>query len=67
MTNFNNMAPLEAILMAYNFKPFQRVVDIGGGLGSLSGGIMKSYSHMYGTIFDMPNVVQEAEEVRSRC
>ena len=64
MTNFNNLAPLEAILMAYNFRPFQHVVDIGGGLGSLSGGIMKSYNHIYGTIFDMPSVVQEAEEVR---
>lgn len=64
---------LQAVSSAYNFTEFNKIVDVGGGRGSLLVGILQQYSHLQGILFDEPYVVQQAEsflikeQVRDRC
>jgi hypothetical protein len=48
-----------AIVGAYDFTPFQRVVDVGGGQGGLLAEIMKAHPAVRGTLYDRAEVVQE--------
>jgi hypothetical protein len=48
-----------AIVGAYDFTPFQRVVDVGGGQGGLLAEIMKAHPAVRGTLYDRDEVVQE--------
>jgi hypothetical protein len=62
-----------AVLAAYDFSPFRRVVDVGGGEGALLGDILAAHPHLRGTLFDQPHVVArarpalEAAGVLGRC
>ena len=47
------------IVGAYDFAPFQRVVDVGGGQGGLLAEVLKAYPAVTGTLYDRPQVVQE--------
>lgn len=47
-----------AILSAYDFSRFARVVDIGGGHGSLLVAILGTYPNVEGILFDQPSVVE---------
>jgi O-methyltransferase domain len=47
---------------AYDFSPFHRIVDIGGGNGLLLAGILTAYPALAGIIFDLPHVAARAEE-----
>jgi O-methyltransferase domain/Dimerisation domain len=53
----------EAIIEAYDFSPFQHVVDVGGGQGLMLAAILAAHSKMRGTLFDQPKVVAGAETV----
>jgi hypothetical protein len=53
-----NDAP--AIVSAYDFSPFRRVADIGGGQGGLLFEVMRRHPHVEGTLFDLPHVVEGA-------
>ena len=53
-----NDAP--AIVSAYDFAPFRRVADIGGGQGALLFEVMRRHPHVEGTLFDLPHVVEAA-------
>jgi hypothetical protein len=53
----------EAVISAYDFSPFQHVVDVGGGHGLMLGAILAAHPQMRGTLFDQPNVVAGAEAV----
>jgi hypothetical protein len=64
MTNFNNLCPIEAVFLEYNFKPFSRMVDVGGGLGAFSAAALATAPQLKGHLFDLPNVVKQAQEVR---
>jgi SAM-dependent methyltransferase len=44
------------ILAAYDFTPFQRVIDIGGGQGTLLLEILKTNERAEGVLFDLPHV-----------
>lgn len=50
----------EAVAAAYDFGPFARVVDVGGGHGQLLSEILKRYPHLSGVLFDLPAGVQAA-------
>lgn len=63
MTNFNNMCPIEAVFMEYDFRPFTRMVDVGGGLGAFAAAAMAVAPTLQAHLFDLPNVIKQAREV----
>jgi SAM-dependent methyltransferase len=56
---------LPALLAAFDFSRFERIVDIGGGHGALLAGILASNPRTRGVLFDLPNVVAGAEALRA--
>ncbi len=64
--NFNNaMTDLSqddcpAIVGSYNFSRFASIVDVGGGMGALLAAILESAPKLTGTLFDLPNVIEQA-------
>ena len=65
MTNFNNMCPIEAVFMEYDFRRFTRMVDVGGGLGAFAAAALAAAPKLEAHLFDQPNVMQQAQQVRS--
>jgi hypothetical protein len=49
-----------AVVIAYDFKPFKHIIDIGGGRGVLLASILSANPHLRGTLFDRPDVVAGA-------
>jgi ubiquinone/menaquinone biosynthesis C-methylase UbiE len=72
MGDINGMLE-EAISHAFDFSPFSKIVDVGGGTGSLLGLAMKANPSMRGVVFDLPNVIEEArayiasQQLAERC
>ena len=68
-------APLTAAAIAasYDFSPFRKLVDIGGGNGALLIGILKANPNLHGIVFDMPHAADKAcakiaeTGLQSRC
>jgi O-methyltransferase/methyltransferase family protein len=64
---------ITAVIAAYDFTSFSKVVDVGGGHGALMTAILKASSQTMGVIFDLPSVVERAKknievtELSSRC
>jgi hypothetical protein len=62
-----------AVLEAYDFSGTTRLVDVGGGAGSLLTAILARYPAMKGTLFDRPHVVKQAKtclhaaQMQDRC
>jgi hypothetical protein len=52
-----------ALLAAYDFSRFQRLVDVGGGQGALLRDILTATPSLQGVLFDQPQVVAGASEV----
>lgn len=52
-----------AVVSAYDFSRFGRVVDVGGGQGALLVAILAAHPGMRGVLFDQPHVVTRAEQV----
>jgi hypothetical protein len=52
-------APMTAatIVASYDFSSFGKLVDIGGGNGSLLIGILKANPNLHGIVFDLPHAV----------
>jgi ubiquinone/menaquinone biosynthesis C-methylase UbiE len=63
----------EAIMSVYDFSPFHKVIDIGGGHGGLITSILKKNPQSQGVLFDAPQVIVgarprlEANGVADRC
>jgi hypothetical protein len=63
----------DPMLDAYDFTVFNELVDVGGGNGSLLMAILKRHQQMRGVLFDLPRVVERAQEsvrssgFQSRC
>ena len=61
------------VIAAYDFAPFSRAVDVGGGQGALVGGILAAHPALRGVLFDQPHVVAQAKSglealgVADRC
>jgi hypothetical protein len=70
MTRISNMN-CPVIAQSYPFKKFKKVIDIGGGHGSLIAHILKRHPQVSGVLFDLPDVVAAATELdgelASRC
>jgi hypothetical protein len=49
-----------AVAAAYDFSPFRRIVDVGGGNGTLLAGILRSVPTLEGVLFDLPQVADRA-------
>ena len=64
--NFNNyLAQISSqiaklLINVYDFSSIKKVVDIGGGYGSLITTILKAHPRLTGVLFDMPSVIEEA-------
>jgi ubiquinone/menaquinone biosynthesis C-methylase UbiE len=52
---------IAAIIDAYDFTPFSKVVDIGGGQGALMTAILRANPQTTGVIFDQPSVIERAK------
>jgi DNA-binding transcriptional ArsR family regulator len=52
-----------AILAAYDFGRFARLVDVGGGNGALLAALLTAHPHLRGVLVDQPHVVRGAEPV----
>jgi SAM-dependent methyltransferase len=48
---------------SYPFFDFRKVIDIGGGRGSLLAHILKQHPSVNGILFDLPEVVKEPNEI----
>src|SRR5437879_13471385 len=56
---------LPAILAALDFSRFERIIDVGGGHGALLAGILAVSQKTRGVLYDLPNVVSDAEALRA--
>jgi hypothetical protein len=62
-----------AVAAAYDFSPFRKLVDVGGGNGALLIGILKASPKLLGIVFDQPHVAERARQqveaagMRERC
>jgi SAM-dependent methyltransferase len=72
MTGLTNVAGA-AVVEAYDFKPFRRVVDVGGGHGGFLAAILRANPDAAGVLFDSPQVVEggrallESQGFAGRC
>jgi SAM-dependent methyltransferase len=51
----------EAVIGAYDFGRFRRIVDIGGGDGMFLQKILSAHPHVHGTLLDQPHVAARAK------
>jgi len=51
---------IPAILAAYDFSPYRRVVDVGGGRGHLVAAILDANPEARGVVYDQPSVADDA-------
>jgi len=61
-----------ALVAAYDFSPFHRLVDVGGGQGSTLAAVLSAHPSLRGVLFDLPQVVAQTTPldvagVRGRC
>ncbi len=61
MSSFSGVAA-EAVVEAFDFSPFERVVDIGGSRGALLAAVLARSLRARGVLFDRPEVVPAARE-----
>jgi SAM-dependent methyltransferase len=54
--------PAQALAASYDFSGHRRLLDLGGGTGSITGAIAQRYPSIEGTIFDLPRVVPMTKE-----
>jgi ubiquinone/menaquinone biosynthesis C-methylase UbiE len=72
MTGFT-LAVNDAVLSSYDFSSIGKIVDVGGGHGSLIASILKTNPKMRGVLFDAPPVIEGAghrlkdEGLAERC
>src|SRR5260221_14135895 len=50
-----------AMLQAYDFSPFQTLVDVGGGNGSLLSAVLQKTPGLRGVLYDMAHVIERAK------
>ena len=50
-----------AVIAAYDFSEFEKIVDVGGGQGSFIAAILKANTKPKGVLFDLPQGIEGAE------
>ena len=59
----NQTVPLtRAVAAAYDFSACTTIIDVGGGRGALTLGLLEAYPHLRGVVFDQPAVATEAQQ-----
>ncbi|MHB8377607.1 MAG: methyltransferase [Dehalococcoidia bacterium] len=53
----------DAVIAAYDFGRFRRIVDVGGGQGALLAAVLAAHPSARGVLFDQPHVVSGATDV----
>lgn len=62
-----------AVLAVYDFSPFTRIIDVGGGRGTLVASILRACPNVHGVLLDLPHVVVlgrqhiEQQGLSTRC
>lgn len=56
-------ANAEQLASVYDWSSVAHVVDVGGGTGVLLRTLLAAYPHLRGTLFDLPQVVEDVEPV----
>ena len=51
-----------AVAAAYDFGPWESLMDVGGGNGLLLSEILRAYPHLHGVLADQPHVLERARE-----
>jgi SAM-dependent methyltransferase len=54
-----------AVVSGYDFSQFKSIVDVGGGHGELLHGILSAAPQLKGVLFDLPEVVANADILRN--
>ncbi|MGH9720122.1 MAG: methyltransferase, partial [Bryobacteraceae bacterium] len=62
MTDITGMVT-HALVEAYDFSRFRKIVDVGGGHGTFLAAILKATPHAEGIVFDAPEVAEGARQV----
>jgi hypothetical protein len=63
----------ECVVRTYDFSPLKRIMDVGGGYGTLLISILKAYPATSGVLFDLPHAIEggkryfEEAGLTSRC
>jgi hypothetical protein len=52
----------DAVVSSYDFSGISKIVDVGGGHGTLLASILKAHPGMSGILFDLPSVVAGARQ-----
>jgi hypothetical protein len=59
MSSFSS-GTAQLVVEAYDFSPFRKIVDIGGGHGALLTRVLEKFPEAKGVLFDLPGVVKSA-------
>ncbi len=54
-----SQAVIKSALSAFDFSPFDKIVDIGGGHGQFLSALVHRYPHVSATLFELPEVVEK--------
>jgi SAM-dependent methyltransferase len=54
-----------AVVEAYDFSSFAKIVDVGGGTGRLLATILERCPEVTGVLFELPHVIADAEDAAS--
>lgn len=57
-----SLMAVQGLLEAYDFTAHQRLLDVGGALGTVSVAVAERYPHLEAVSFDLPPVAPHAEE-----
>jgi hypothetical protein len=58
----NTLRVTQALISAYDFSRYRRIIDVGGGNGALLGAIIAANPNSRGVVFDLPRGSAEAPE-----
>jgi hypothetical protein len=59
-------ADIDAVVSAYDFRPFNAIVDVAGGLGHLLRAVLDTAPSAHGILFELPDVIGSLPEPRPR-
>jgi len=61
MTNYSRQTHI-SVIEAYDFSGFNKIVDVGGGHGTLISSILKANPNLRGVLFDAPHAIEDAQK-----
>ncbi|MBG1265086.1 methyltransferase [Nostoc sp. WHI] len=61
MTSYSQQTHV-SVADAYDFSRFNKIVDVGGGHGTLISSILEAYPNLRGVLFDSPHAIEGAQK-----